>query len=118
MITINLENQRWAFEPGEKVAGEVAWNLQRAVNAMEIRLKWSTSGKGTRDSGMVRTMVMNGPPISGVQQFSFDVPPGPYTFSGRLVSLAWVIEAATVPEYQASERPIVIAPGAAEIVLP
>ena len=29
---------------------------------------------------------------SGVQDFSFDLPPGPYTFSGKLIAMVWALE--------------------------
>ncbi|MCC5851025.1 MAG: hypothetical protein JJU29_23295 [Verrucomicrobia bacterium] len=92
-LTVEIENGQIAFLPGDTVRGRVSWNLSDAPPALEVVLFWHTEGKGTPDSGVVDQVVRDNPGNAGQLDFSFKLPAAPYSFSGRLVSLKWGVEA-------------------------
>ena len=44
------------FKPGELVEGRATWHTDVDLEAIEVRLFWYTSGKGTRDVEVVRSL--------------------------------------------------------------
>lgn len=92
-LTVKIEKDPLAFLPGDPVRGHVQWNLSDAPPALEVVLFWHTEGKGTPDSGVVDQIVRENPGATGQLEFSFKLPAAPYSFSGRLVSLKWGVEA-------------------------
>jgi hypothetical protein len=116
-IRIELARQSPAFEPGESVEGVATWQLDSPNTALEIHLTWRTTGKGIPDSACVETIRIDRPGTQGSHPFSFKLPPGPYSFSGQLISLTWCIEAEAMPEKVLAQQLIVLALGRAEVVL-
>jgi hypothetical protein len=55
--------------------------------------------------------------LTGRGGFRFKLPDSPYSFSGKLVSLAWAIEAVAQPGERSARAEIVIAPGGKEVRL-
>lgn len=115
-IAIILENVQGAFLPGHPIVGAVEWSLPEAPPIVQVRLVWSTAGKGTRDSAVVRELALSPCQRIDRQTFELTAPEGPYSFSGKVVSLIWAIEAAASSEIK-TRREIVISPSAAEIQL-
>jgi hypothetical protein len=105
------------FKPGEFVEGRAAWQLDGEVDAIEVRLFWYTSGKGSQDVGVVRTVRIDRPEISGNREFSMRVPNGPYAFSGKLITLAWAIELVAVPGGESERLDLRIGPTPVEVRL-
>jgi hypothetical protein len=118
MLRIALANDRTAFKPGEQIAGIVRWQCESAPERIEITLGWATSGKGTTDWETVATDSIPSPPAHGEHAFRFTAPREPYSFSGKLISLTWSVEAVAEPGDDANEVQVVIAPDGREIVLP
>ena len=79
-----LKIERTSFKPGETVEGAVVGGSP----SVEVRLFWYTEGKGTQDLEVVATAH---PDAEG--RFRLTLPPAPYSFSGRLISLIWAVEA-------------------------
>jgi hypothetical protein len=117
-ISLTLANSARSFEPGEPLEGEVVWQLDHNVPAIEIRLLWYTRGKGDTDETPVNVVKLGQPPRAGRQTFSFPAPRSPYSFSGKLISLCWAIEAVAPPEASSKREDITVAPGRREYVLP
>lgn len=103
--------------PGETVSGRVEWALGRAPDALELRLFWYTEGRGDRDAGLARSMRIERPGETGRQRFDLELPTGPYSFSGSLISLIWALELVTEPGDDATRTEIVVSPGDGEVVL-
>lgn len=114
-FNIEVQGNNWRFEPGERVNGQVAWALDAAASALEIRLVWFTSGKGTTDRSVVQTQHIERPADQGSQAFSFLLPHGPCSFSGKLITITWAIEVAALPRGASEARDIIVAPGRMEL---
>jgi len=117
VITIELDGGRTGFRPGELLTGSVAWRLERPAKDLEVRLFWFTQGKGTQD---VRVTAIRRVDVIGLQGrggFRFKLPDSPYSFSAKLISLAWAIEAVAQPGERSARVEIVIAPEGKEVRL-
>jgi len=118
MIRLGLRENKTAFRPGETIAGAVLWEFEKAPKTADVRLVWSTRGKGTEDAGIVATVAIDSPPAADTREFSFDAPNGPYSFSGTLIAVIWAVEFIAKPGSEFERIEIVIAPDASEISLP
>lgn len=116
-LNIAIREQRTAFQPGEEISGAVEWKLDKAPEALELRLFWFTRGKGTEDASVVDTLHFDHPMQEGARSFRFKLPGTPYSFSGKLISLIWALELVADPSKEMVRLEIVIAPGRKEIEL-
>jgi hypothetical protein len=117
MLTISIgEGGRW-FKPGEAINGTAGWFLDDDADAVEVRLFWFTSGKGTRDVEVVGRFHIGQPERNGNRSFSFQVPAGPYSFSGALITLTWAIELVALPSGETERLDLVIGPRPVEVEL-
>ena len=103
-----------AREPGTEVSGTVSWVLETDPTAVAVRIFWYTEGKGDRDLSVVEEIAAEMPGITGRLPFTFRLPPGPYSFSGTLISLLWAIEAVADPSGAAARTELVVGPGGRE----
>lgn len=116
-LNITTAQNATMFEPGAALDGEVSWLLQTVPEAIELRLFWHTSGKGTTDVEVVEVRRFDSPGLRQQHTFHFVLPEGPYSFSGRLISLSWALELVVLPSGPSQRLPLVVAPGRAEIEL-
>ncbi|HEV7406254.1 MAG TPA: hypothetical protein VGO11_25120 [Chthoniobacteraceae bacterium] len=117
-IRLGLRENRISFAPGEVIAGAVDWELQAVPKKAEVRLGWTTVGKGTTDSQIVDRVVFQELRATDLRTFEFTAPAEPYSFSGKLVSLVWNVELVLQPKDLRERHEIVIAPGGHEVLLP
>ena len=117
LITIELEGGRTAYRPRELLLGSVAWLLERPVTHLEVRLFWFTQGKGTQDVHVTAIRRFDVSGVEGRQDFRFKLPASPYSFSGKLISLTWAIEAVMQPGERSARAEVVIAPDGKEVRL-
>ena len=115
-LSIETEEQRTGFRPGETLAGTLRWQLEQPTDFVELRLFWFTEGRGDRDVGIARTLRYEHVGREGSERFELELPEGPYSFSGRLISLRWALEL-VVDDGSTERLALVIAPGEAEIRL-
>ena len=116
-LKIQIAESKTSFAPGESIEGTLRWNLQENPESVEISLFWRTEGKGTRDVGVIDTTRFDSPGTLGQRDFSFKTPPGPYSFSGKLISVIWAVEATAYPTEQTARQQITISPTGREIIL-
>jgi hypothetical protein len=116
-LTIEIAEGRSAFAPGDKLAGTLRWQLPAQPKGLELRLFWYTEGKGTRDSAVVDLLRVDAPAATGNQRFEFVLPDGPFSFSGKLISLIWAVELVALPSQEVERLPLVVAPMGQEIDL-
>ena len=114
-LSIDTVGGRRQYRPGEEVVGAAAWRLDKPPRTVEVRLFWRTEGKGTRDVGVVASERFENPQATEVREFRFKLPPGPYSFSGRLVSLIWALEAVAAPGGEAARIDITVSPTGQEV---
>ena len=116
-LSIALNEEKAAFAPRETIRGTVRWSLDAGIRYLELSLFWYTAGKGTRDVGVIETMRFDEPGAAGWRDFSFTLPDGPYSFSGKLISLIWALELTCSPSSETARREITLSPTGREIVL-
>ena len=116
-LNIDLHDSKTCYAPGETVRGTVQWNVQVNPHHFDLSLLWYTTGKGTRDVDVVETVTIDNPGSFGSKDFAFTLPHGPYSFSGKLISLIWVIELTCSPGEETVRQEITISPSGREIIL-
>jgi hypothetical protein len=92
-IRVTTRAGQTAYRPGDQIEGSASWNLPSPPTSVEIRLVWFTRGKGTPDISVVETQLVANPASMGDTAFRFLLPDGPHSFSGKLISLLWTVEA-------------------------
>ena len=106
------------YLPGEEIEGVAAWRAERAPAALELRLFWFTSGKGTEDLEIVQRVAFEAPLSVERRTFKLRLPDEPYSLSGRLVSLRWAVELVALPDDRDATRvDVVVAPERRPLVL-
>src|SRR3954463_1543582 len=91
MMTLTPASGTAARRPGDTVDLIATWDLPQTPTSLTVLLSWWTSGKGTTDAAAVwsEDLALS---AKGEKQVSVPLPAGPYSFSGRLISLKWKIE--------------------------
>lgn len=117
-LVIQLRDNQTAFAPNERISGQVSWQLETAPKSAELRLVWGTSGRGNRDFSVVETIPFPNPQAAESRPFTFTAPNGPYSFSGKLITLTWGVEFAIEPGNELVGQEIIIAPEGRAITLP
>ncbi len=116
-ISIDIHNSQTNFQPGEKISGTVSWQLSKEPKEITVNLFWQTDGKGTQDMETVESRNFKVFGQTGSEDFEFEVPIAPYSFSGRLISISWYIEAFPKSGRDSSQYSIVISPTGEEVHL-
>ena len=116
-ISVETANGQTAFDSGAEVRGQVEWEFTNPAKRIEIRLFWYTRGKGTTDAQVVKIHRLDVMTPHGREPFRFVLPGEPYSFSGKLISLVWAIEAIADPGQRTARLELVVAPEGKEIQL-
>lgn len=117
MLHIELADEG-GYLPGTTLSGHVRWSVGHEVDTAELSLFWYTSGKGTRDVGVIERLRFDQPRREDRREFRLALPREPYSFSGALISLVWAIELVLTPGEEAERKEFVLSPSRNEIVLP
>jgi hypothetical protein len=116
-LFVEIRGGRTAFAPGEVIQVNALWALPDPPTSLEVRLCWFTRGKGTEDAGIVAVDTISAPGPAGEHGSTFTLPEGPYSFSGKLISLSWAVELVALPSRKFARCDLVVAPGGREVVL-
>lgn len=116
MITINLD-QGSSFLPGEVVSGKVFWQLPKPPEKAVLHLLWCTSGKGTEDISIIDEISFQTGGVSAEHPFKFTLPLSPYSFSGKILSLQWMLEMVLTKPDESQQQVITVSPTKNEINL-
>jgi hypothetical protein len=118
MIQLQLTNVKRSYSPGEVIEVRIKWDVSKPADRFDVELSWATRGKGTVDEEIAASaVVVAGGRTSGEGSFRITAPNGPYSFSGRLVSLVWILAASSVDGKESSEEHVLIAPGGQELLV-
>ena len=109
-LTVELEDGKLAFAPGEEVRGRASWTLDGDPESVEVHLFWRTEGKGTQDTEIVDTVVFEAPGRADRRDFKLKIPDGPYSFAGKLIAILWSVEVVAEPGAEAGRQDIVVSP--------
>jgi len=115
MLELALNDNRTQYLPNEVISGLASWNLGTARPVVELRLSWYTRGKGTQDTRVERKVPFDDPRARDTREFRLPLPDGPYSFSGRLISLVWQVELVAGTDKQTIE--FTLSPTGQEILL-
>lgn len=117
MIKIDVSSVD-AYRPNDVIDGAVFWDkIPPDTSKIEVRLIWYTSGKGDRNHDIVDSKLIEKPEISGESAFQFIAPHRPLSFSGKLISLTWAIEAIVFPGLETEQFEVLISKLGREIIL-
>lgn len=116
-IQVETDDGVTSFHPGDTVEGKTFWRLDPPPETVELRLFWYTAGKGDRDVGIVESIPFAGPAAEDSRRFGLRLPEGPYSFSGKLISLVWAIEVVAQPGDHVGRLEITVSPTGREILL-
>ena len=114
---IDTAGQQTAFEPGAEIEVYLEWDLDEPADAVELRLVWNTSGKGTTDVAVAETVRFDAPSQRESRPATLTLPTSPYSFSGTFVSLIWALELVALPGGASARQEITIGPGGEEVVI-
>jgi hypothetical protein len=117
-LRLGFREDRRNYRPGEELVGAAGWELSKPPTAVEARLIWFTRGKGTGDVGVVETVRLEQCQAAGARPFRFQLPPQPWSFSGKLISLVWAVELVALPSQESTRLEFVLGPEGKEVVLP
>jgi hypothetical protein len=116
-LAVGTFGNQTRFEPGAEIRGKILWILDREPASVEVRLFWYTEGKGTQDVEVVEVACFEKPGVRGEKEFNFQLPRGPYGFSGKLISLLWALEVLALPSKESHRLDLTVGPGGNEILL-
>jgi hypothetical protein len=109
-MELRLEGGRTTFPPGATVAGEAKWRLPSAPAKVEARLFWYTPGEDPPDLGVAARLAFENPAASDRRPFRFRVPDAPYSYNGKLFSIAWAVELVAEPSGETARVGIAVGP--------
>jgi hypothetical protein len=116
-LDVKIAGGQTTFRPGEEVRGVASWSLEEPPERVELRLFWHTQGKGDQDVEIVERVPFDAPGPQDRREFVLRLPEGPYSFSGKLISLLWSIEVVAEPGDLAGGVEIVVSPHRREVVI-
>jgi hypothetical protein len=117
LLRIETRDNQTQFLLGEEIVGTVSWLLAPLPDSLELRLFWYTRGKGTEDVEVVDAIRFRDLRPEETREFRLRVPDGPYSFSGKLISLIWALELVAQPSEDAVRLDITVSPTGREILL-
>lgn len=115
--TMEITLGQSAFLPGDVLTGVAAWHFPKTPRDVEVRLVWSTRGKGTQDAAIVAVEKVERPEVAGRHEFEFQLPEEPASFSGKLISLVWAVELVAKGVGEVPRADFVLSPTGREILL-
>jgi hypothetical protein len=116
-MTLELADGKTKYRPGEWVEGVAFWSLTAAPESIEVRIYWRTQGKGTQDLEIVRNVKFTQVGLEDRRPFRLQLPAAPYSFSGKLITLAWGVEIVVEPAGESSNIEIILSPTGEEVRL-
>ena len=116
-LDLTTQDRKLFFRPGEWIEGRAEWQLDRDARSVEVRLIWFTRGKGDTDVSVLDSQRIDAPARSDSRAYRFRLPEGPYSFSGKLISLVWAIELVAEGIKEAARLEFTLSPDGREIEL-
>jgi hypothetical protein len=115
MITLAPVDGRTARRPGETFELEATWNIPTVAKQFEVSLFWETKGWGNPDLDEITMIDARTDKVQGTKRYQFTVPAGPWSFTGSLITLGWIVE--MVADQESARYEFTVGPTDAPIVL-
>lgn len=91
-MSLQILLKKSTCRPGELLKWAVEWEFDSTPSKITVEISWTTSGKGTDDSEKVFAEDWTPDSATGQRSFEFQLPRGPISVQGNLVSIGWQIE--------------------------
>lgn len=117
MVSLKLLSASRRFRPGDFVEGAVEWQFALEPESLEVRLFWYTQGRASQDAGVAAKDSVEDAGSAGFQEFRPRLPDVPYSFSGKLISIVWAVEAVAEPGHEVARENIEVSPSGQEVRL-
>lgn len=114
-LSISIPDGPATFEPGSEIEVDLSWNLNGDPDRLEFRLVWNTEGKGDTDLKVAKSITIDAPSQRGSKTLVIILPWGPYSFSGKLISLQWGFELIAFPSNESTREEFTLAPEGREV---
>ncbi|MCA9046427.1 MAG: hypothetical protein KDA69_19025 [Planctomycetaceae bacterium] len=116
-LSISIPDESAAYEPGSEAELDLSWDLDEAPSRLVLRVVWNTAGKGDQDLKIAKVVTIDSPGRSGSKTLVIVLPWGPYSFSGKLISLQWGFELIAFPSSESIREEFTLAPEGREVRL-
>lgn len=116
-LKIDTPGNADAFYAGAEIEIYPSWDLEQEPDAIELRLVWHTAGKGDEDLKVVKTVRFDKPRAREQRTVPLTLPWGPYSFSGKLISLIWGMELIAFPGQDSVRREFTLSHTGEEVLL-
>ena len=107
-MTLKIKTDKTCCFPGSNLNAAVLWEFDPIPSKISIELVWQTSGKGTDDSETVFKEEWSPESKSGEKQFVIEVPRGPISVLGNLISIEWTLRVSCKKPKEEFSLPIII----------
>lgn len=116
MNSVKLQLHGSTLKPGAELCGSANWETEADDAVLHLRIGWRTSGTGTEDLEIVDVWET---PIrhTGQLEIKRELPVFPYSFSSKLITLTWFIEASIDSLSCSDVCDIIISPQESELHL-
>ena len=115
-LTVILDDD--IYSTGKTLTGNVTCSgISKHAKLLSIRLIWFTQGKGDRDYATADSVDVELSEAYKGTAFEFILPTRPLSFSGKLISLTWAVEAVVKPSNQSALAEFALTDGTDPIVL-
>jgi len=106
------------FAPGDTLVFTLSIDASGTSGPLTAQLGWFTEGRGTRDAGIVWSERIPDMATGAERGFEIRLPEAPWSFSGKLVSVAWRLEVIDEKGRPLVAVPLVVAPAGEAVSLP
>ena len=104
-MPLRLELKNSDCRPGNMIDLSVHWESESIPSQMTLQMGWRTTGKGTEDSETVYEESWTPESNSGEKKLRIQLPRGPLSIRGNLVSIAWQFECHSKRPDESCARP-------------
>lgn len=91
-MTMQIKLDDTKCRPGQLMNASVVWDLGATTSDLMLEVTWQTAGKGTDDSETIFSESWTPDSPSGEKSFQIQLPRGPISVQGGLISIQWQIQ--------------------------
>ncbi|MGJ8726489.1 MAG: hypothetical protein ACSHYB_18235 [Roseibacillus sp.] len=112
---IEIELDHFHHQPFQELKGKVRITTPTPPEGMELRVFWFTRGRGDEEASIIHRLKLE--TAQALTNFSWKLPAAPYSFAGKLITLAWAIEVVDENEQSLDLVPFLLSPSGEEVQL-
>ncbi|GHC55629.1 hypothetical protein [Roseibacillus persicicus] len=112
---VEIELDHFHHQPFQELTGRVRITGSLPAKKMELRVFWFTRGRGDEEAKVLHRQEIS--PHDSLVPFAWKLPPAPYSFAGKLITLAWAVEVVDEKEQSLDLVPFLLSPSGEEMQL-